>query len=171
MLPAKIDSQTPTAELEEARHFLADERLGARMPLAVLLVEALVEIVRLRKKAGETFGGRAGYKRVTLCGSRRFAAAFEEWSWRLKLEESAMVYAAQILANPTADQKTRIDLIWFAQIEGSDEIFVLDVDGYVGESTAEEIAFARERGVKVRMLSEVAPGWTDADCRYAKAEG
>ena len=40
----------------------------------------------------------------------------------------------------------------------SDEIFVLDVGGYIGDSTRSEIAFAKSIGVPVRYLSkEPAP--------------
>lgn len=168
-LPAKIDSATKTAELETCRAFLLDPALD-RLPLAVLLAESITELLRLRAQLGQGFAAQAGYRRITLCGSRRFDRAFQEWSRRLQLEQSAMVYAAQVIPNLTPDQKRTIDLLWFAQIEASDEIFVLDVGGYVGESTAEEIAFARERGIRVRLLSQEAPGWTEADCRFLPSE-
>lgn len=34
------------------------------------------------------------------------------------------------------------------------EVLVLDVDGYIGESTAREIAYAEETGKLVRYLSK-----------------
>lgn len=50
----------------------------------------------------------------------------------------------------------------------SDEIFVLDVGGYIGESTSREIAHAKATGKSVRYLSAEHPGWVEADAIYAK---
>ena len=165
MIPEKIDAGTKTAALEACRAFLDEERLQRAMPLAAHLAEACGEIVRLRAQLG--FAHAAGHKRITLCGSARFRRAFAEWTARLMLEQSSMVFTAPAIADLTPAQKADIDLLWMAQIAGSDAILVLDIGGYVGESTAEEIAFAVERGIPVRRLSQEAPGWTEADCRYA----
>jgi hypothetical protein len=162
-----IDARTPTDAIESARAFVNSPEILESMPLAVHLSEAMAEVIRLRYQLGGTLGGKFKCKRVTLCGSARYARAYREWTTRLMIEESAMVHTAPLIPDLTRDDKERIDQIWFAQIAGSDEVFVLDVDKYIGESTAEEIAFAEERGIPVKFLSVVAPGWTEADCRYA----
>lgn len=160
-----IDSETPTRDIEQSINFLRDEKLETALPLASHLGAALAEVVRLRSQGD--LSKQFNCRRVTLCGSARFALAYREWTARLMVGESAMVYTAPGIASLTKEQKERIDQLWFAQIDASDEIFVLDVGGYIGESTAEEIAFATERGIAVRYLSDVQPGWTEADCRFA----
>lgn len=149
-----ISATTPLKQLEAIRAGL-DVRAFI-FPDAATAAEAVAEIIRLRLRLGE--GVAAGHKRVTLCGSARFAEQFAAWHARLMLEESALVYTAPNLAGYGEQKhkavKDRIDLLWFAMIEQSDEVFVIDVEGYVGESTAEEIAFARERGIPVRFLSQ-----------------
>lgn len=162
-----VDARTPTEEVKRCHDFLRSPEFIHAMPLAAHLVDALAEVLRLRAQLGETLGAKFKCKRVTLCGSARFARAYREWTARLMLHESAMVYTAPLIPDLTEEAKERIDEIWFAQISASDEIFVLDLGGYVGESTAQEIAFATERGVAVRFLSAEEPGWTEADCRYA----
>lgn len=110
---------------------------------------------------------------ITLCGSTRFKAAFEEWNVRLTLE-GATVLSIAIPSHAyglswTEGQKAALDAAHLAKIDLSDEVFVLDVGGYVGESTAREIAHARRAGKRVRLLSEEHPEWREADCRYALA--
>ena len=42
----------------------------------------------------------------------------------------------------------------FKRIELADEVFVVNVDGYVGESTVTEIEFAERYGKRVRWMDE-----------------
>lgn len=46
----------------------------------------------------------------------------------------------------------RLKLEQFKRIELADEIFAVDVDGYVGESTMAEIEFAERNGKRVRYF-------------------
>lgn len=48
----------------------------------------------------------------------------------------------------------RLKLEQFKRIELADEIFVVNVDGYVGESTMAEIEFAERNGKRVRWMEE-----------------
>lgn len=41
-----------------------------------------------------------------------------------------------------------------AKIDLADEIFVIDVGGYIGSSTKSEIAYANSLGKKIRYLSK-----------------
>lgn len=104
--------------------------------------------------------------KITLCGSTRFKPQFEEYNKLLTLE-GHLVYSlgcfgkqASDIGKPeenisvTDEQKLHLDLIHFAKIEESDAIFVLDVDGYIGESTQREIAWAKMRGKLIYHLSD-----------------
>ena len=109
-------------------------------------------------------------RRVTLCGSTRFKKAFIEWNRRLTLE-GRLVYTVAFwthanISAPSAEQKEALDLVHFEKIKNSDEIFVVDVGGYVGESTKREIEFAKSLGKKIRRLSEDFPWWDETMCEY-----
>lgn len=53
-------------------------------------------------------------------------------------------------ANP--EQKKLLDELHLRKIDLADEIFVLNVGGYIGESTSREIAYAKKMGKKIRWL-------------------
>lgn len=98
---------------------------------------------------------------VTLCGSTRFKDAFVEWNARLTMG-GCIVLSVGLFAHAdgeqlTPEQKAALDALHKDKIAMSDEILVLDVDGYIGESTRSEIAFAEARGVPVRYLSQETP--------------
>ena len=48
-----------------------------------------------------------------------------------------------------------LDDMHLRKIDLADEIFVINVGGYIGESTRREIAYAEKTGKKVRYLEEV----------------
>jgi hypothetical protein len=54
----------------------------------------------------------------------------------------------------TPFQKQQLDRLHLAKIDMADEILVVNVNGYVGESTAREIEHARKRGKVVRWLED-----------------
>ena len=45
-----------------------------------------------------------------------------------------------------------LDKMHFQKIDMADEIFVINVGGYIGESTRREIAHATDKGKKVNYL-------------------
>lgn len=103
---------------------------------------------------------------VTLCGSTRF------WNdmARVAIEESAkgnIVLSANInfkspwhkeilagLAKDPDEVKYLVDQLHFRKIDISDEVIVLNVGGYIGESTANEIAYAAACGTPIRYLEQ-----------------
>ena len=100
--------------------------------------------------------------RITLCGSAKFEQAFKEWNKNLTLA-GHVVYSLSCYPSDfggkdwySPEQKLMLDRVHKAKIDNSDAIFVLDVDGYVGPSTASEVKHAMETGKRVIYLSE----WT-----------
>lgn len=99
------------------------------------------------------------YKVVTLCGSTRFKDEFIEAQARLTLEGyivlSVCIYGHEDKDfKVDADQKRMLDNMHLRKIDLSDEILVINVGGYIGESTAKEIEYARKNGRLVRYLEE-----------------
>ncbi len=97
--------------------------------------------------------------KVTLVGSARFEAQFHEWSEKLTLA-GMVVYSLAVFPSTkggekswyTEEQKHTLDLVHLTKIVHSDCVVVLNVEGYVGESTRREIEFATRIGRPVYYL-------------------
>lgn len=99
---------------------------------------------------------------VCLCGSTRFWEAFRDVGLDLTMAGIIVLSIgiaapdSMVLANPESvqgkDQKTMLDGLHKRKIDIADEILVLNVDGYIGDSTRGEIAHAEKRGKPVKWL-------------------
>lgn len=100
---------------------------------------------------------QGSYKVITLCGSTRFKDQFIEAQKRLTLEGNIVISVG--LFGHSGDSevwsegtKEMLDDMHKRKIEMADEIFVINVGGYIGSSTKSEIEFARRIGKTVRYL-------------------
>ena len=99
------------------------------------------------------------YKVITLCGSTRFKDAFLQEQKRLTLEGN-IVLSVGLFGHSGDDEvwtegtKAMLDDMHKRKIDMADEIFVINVGGYIGESTRSEIAYAQSTGKAVRYLEE-----------------
>jgi hypothetical protein len=50
-----------------------------------------------------------------------------------------------------------LDELHFRKIDLADEVMILNVDGYIGESTRNELEYARSIGKRIRFLEEPSP--------------
>lgn len=104
------------------------------------------------------------YKVITLCGSTRFKEAFMEAQKRLTLAGN-IVISVGIFGHSENDdiskemdddtlEKTKImlDDMHRCRIDMADEIYVINVNGYIGDSTKSEIAYAKATGKKINYL-------------------
>lgn len=108
------------------------------------------------------------YKVITLCGSTRFKDAFMEAQKRLTLEGNIVISVGlfghsgdyEVWENMDEGTLTKtkemLDDMHKRKIDMADEIFVINVGGYIGESTRSEIEYALEKGMPVRYLEEPA---------------
>ena len=97
------------------------------------------------------------YRVVTLCGSTRFRDAFMEAQKRLTLQGNIVISVGLFGHSGdgevwTEGVKEMLDDMHKRKIDMADEIFVIDVGGYIGESTRSEIAYAERTGKPVRYL-------------------
>ena len=97
------------------------------------------------------------YKVITLCGSTRFKDAFLETQKRLTLEGNIVISVGLFGHSGdnevwTEGTKEMLDDMHKRKIDMADEIFVINVDGYIGSSTRSEIEYAEMTGKPVRYL-------------------
>ena len=97
------------------------------------------------------------YKVITLCGSTRFKDQFFEAQKRLTLEGNIVISVG--LFGHSGDNevwtegiKEMLDDMHKRKIDMADEIFVINVGGYIGSSTRSEIEYAMEHGKAVHYL-------------------
>ena len=104
------------------------------------------------------------YPVVTLCGSTRFRKAFEEANKQLTLAGYIVISVG--LYGHAGDEevwegmdegtltrtKEMLDEMHKRKIDMADAIFVINQDGYIGSSTASEIAYAYRHGKKIFYL-------------------
>ena len=109
-------------------------------------------------------------KVITLCGSTRFPQAFDLANMHLSMQGHVVIalgcfghadlpLGAKFLTSDgdeTTPEKQALDSLHFRKIDLSDEIFVINVGGYIGSSTKREIAYAEAHGKIVRFMFEPA---------------
>jgi hypothetical protein len=100
---------------------------------------------------------------VCLCGSTKFKAEFIEWNSKLTIAGEIVLSVGMFGHADFPDEdwfakhaktKTRLDELHKRKIDLADYIFVLNVGGYIGESTASEIAYAQSIGRTVQYLHQ-----------------
>lgn len=106
-------------------------------------------------------------KVVTLCGSSRFKDEFKEIETRLTMEGMAVFSLCFFDKSEgieiTKEQETLFGKIHYKKIDLSDEIFVIDVNGYIGDSTKKEIEYASQKNLRVRWYSRESTSKNDRD--------
>lgn len=106
---------------------------------------------------------------VCLCGSTRFLDAYKKAS----LEETM---GGKIVLSIGCDMRTdkffvgmsevaeetvkdQLDELHLRKIDLADEVLILNVNGYIGESTLREIDYAKKQGKRIRYLFENLKNW------------
>ena len=91
---------------------------------------------------------------VCLCGSTRFRQEFEDVNQRETLLGHIVLAPAVFMHDqdvqiPT-DVKERLDELHRHKIDLADEVIILNIGGYIGKSTRNEIAYATETHKPIR---------------------
>ena len=104
---------------------------------------------------------------VCLCGSTRFSQAFRDANLRETLAGKIVLSIGCDMRSDTqlfghmpekeiTQIKKRLDELHLRKIDLADEVLVLNVSGYIGESTNNEIVYATSKGKYVRYLEQEA---------------
>lgn len=103
---------------------------------------------------------------VCLCGSTRFLEAFREANLRETLDGKIVLTIGcdthsddslfiQMSSDEKAVVKERLDRLHLHKIRHAHEVLILNVGGYIGESTRREMEYARRLGKRIRFLEKV----------------
>lgn len=106
-------------------------------------------------------------KIICLCGSTRFIDYYNEWGRKLTLEGMIVLDIELVVPKIEADDprhsnhqvKTMLDELHLRKIDLADEVMVLNVEDYIGESTRREILYAQEHGKPIRWLEPTRFNW------------
>jgi hypothetical protein len=101
-------------------------------------------------------------KIVCLCGSTRFTVEMARKSWELA-KQGVIALGWNILLDASEQShgaeaegiKDQIDELHKRKIDLADEVLVLNVSGYIGDSTRSEIEYAKKLGKPIRYLEAV----------------
>lgn len=99
-------------------------------------------------------------KVITICGSLKFEKEMRRESERLELEGNcvlSVIYPANSDFNKddyTKEQCEFFDKLHLQKIYMSDSIFVVNVNGYIGNSTRNEIEYAKSKGKEIIFLED-----------------
>ena len=107
------------------------------------------------------------YKVITLCGSTKFKDEYLKAQKKLTLEGNIVISVGlfghsgdtEVWEGMSEDTMTKtkvmLDDMHKRKIDMADEIFVINVNGYIGESTKSEIEYARSTGKEIKYLEEL----------------
>jgi len=103
---------------------------------------------------------------ICLCGSTRFIEQFAIKTWELE-REGHIVLGCTLLPSWYCDApshfgertgtKAQCDELHLRKIDLADDVLVLNIGGYIGESTRNEIAYATRHGKPVTYLEAPVP--------------
>lgn len=93
-------------------------------------------------------------KIITLCGSMQFKNKMIEIAAKLELEGNIVIQCIyfpqnKILSNFELELLSKLH---YKKIEISDAIYIVNVDGYIGEATKNEIEYARSLNKEILSL-------------------
>ncbi len=99
---------------------------------------------------------------ITMCGSSRFCGEMAVKRWQLERDEGAITLGLHLLPSWYTEVDGHLaeaegcaaamDELHLRKIDLSDEIYVMNVEGYVGDSTRREIEYAKAHGKNVRWF-------------------
>ena len=100
---------------------------------------------------------------ICLCGSTRFIEQFAIQTWELE-RQGNIVLGCTLLPlsyckvashfGEATGTKQQCDELHLRKIDMADEVIVLNYGGYIGESTRNEIAYAKDHGKPVRYIEQ-----------------
>ena len=98
------------------------------------------------------------YNVITLCGSIRFKNEFMKVQEELTLDGNIVFipnFFNNLKGEINKETKKMLDEMHRQKIDMSNEIYVINCGGYIGESTKSEIEYAKANGKKISYLEDI----------------
>jgi len=97
-------------------------------------------------------------KIICLCGSTRFKYTFEQVALQETLKGNIILSVGCFMHHDsipiTVEQKELLDELHLRKIDLADEVLILNFNGYIGESTRNEIEYATKKNKHIKYLEE-----------------
>lgn len=100
-------------------------------------------------------------KTVTICGSMKFEKEMQRIAFLLETKYYFNVLQCVYNIDGLEISEAEICLLkkaHFRKIELSDAVYVVDIQGYIGNQVSKEIEYAKTMGKEIILHSEVCPG-------------
>ena len=92
-------------------------------------------------------------KIVTICGSMKFKEKMLEVAKELEIKNNYIVIQCIYSDDKFSEtEKQTLAKLHYGKIEISDAIYVVNVNGYIGNSTRKEIEYAKKHGKEIMYL-------------------
>ncbi len=111
---------------------------------------------------------------VCLCGSSRFVAQMAVIGWTLERDEGKIVLGLHLLPESYGPQRDhqaeaegvaeKMDELHMRKIDLANRVLVVNIGGYIGWSTRNEINYAEKVGTPITYLEEVKPLTDSESC-------
>ncbi len=91
-------------------------------------------------------------KTYTICGSMRFAEEMKKIAYQLEIEKGYNILQCVYIdknVELTDEDLKKLEKAHYKKIEISDGIYVVNIDGYIGESVKKEIEYAKKHNKEV----------------------
>ena len=94
-------------------------------------------------------------KTITICGSMRFEKEMQQTAFSLETEYGFNVLQC-VYGNKKLNESEKYNLIkaHYRKIDISDAVYIMDINGYIGDSVKEEINYAKNTCKEVIYHSE-----------------
>ncbi len=99
---------------------------------------------------------------IVLCGSSRFVAEMAMIAWGLERDEGIITMGLHLLPSDYTECEDhlaefegaaeKLDELHWRKIDLANRIFVVNIGGYIGDSTRQEIEYAERTGKRVTYL-------------------
>jgi hypothetical protein len=99
-------------------------------------------------------------KIICLCGSTKFRKAFRKANLEQTLKGKIVLTIGcdfknnKEALNLTKEDKNRLDELHLRKIDLADQVLILNVNGYIGESTSNELKYALSKNKKIIFLEK-----------------
>jgi hypothetical protein len=103
---------------------------------------------------------------VVLCGSSRFVAEMAVIAWTFERDEGKITMGLHLLPSNYPEvppdhlaeaegAAEKMDELHLRKIDLADVVFIVNIGGYIGESTRREIDYAKRHGKPIRYLEPI----------------